>query len=98
MLAIAPDVDRDGTAGDVILDRVVAEVVEHLAQQLLHALHLLMLAQQPQRHAAAACRIPQRLRHTLGQRIEVDRRARERRALVEPGQVHHIVDERDHAA
>ena len=57
-----------------------------------------MLAQQPQRHAAAARRIPQRLRHTLGQRIEVDRRARERRALVEPGQVHHIVDERDHAA
>ena len=95
-LAILPDGNGDAAAGDVILDRIVAEVVDHFLQQLLNAFNHSVLAGQGQRDILFLRNRPQALDHLAGQRVQVDRRFGEvRRAFVQPRQLDDIVDKVD---
>lgn len=83
-LAILPDGNGDAAAGNVILDRVVAEVIDHLLQQLLNTFDHDVLAGQSQRDILFLRDWPQALDHLAGQRVQVDRRFGEVRRAFGP--------------
>ena len=94
-LAMACDPDGDRTPCRVILNGVVAEIVQHLPQDAPHPADLLVGPLYLEGDLAFFRRRPQLLLHQLGQGIEVhDLRRHLAGALVQAGELHDVVDER----